>query len=384
MYKEALRQTWVEIDLRALDHNIKEIKAKVHPDTRIVGVVKADAYGHGCVECAGVLRDNGIKRFAVATIQEAMTLRDAGFKDEQILLLGVVPDICADIVAAENLMPVVCSYESAVAISEASVKQGKKTYCFIKIDTGMSRIGFPAFSESDFEKTIDVIHKIEELDGVRIKGLMSHFAASDEESHDYTNKQIQRFDEMYERLCSEGINLPYRTIANSAAILQYPNADYDIVRPGIIMYGCYPSDEVDRGGVELEPVMSVRANIVFLKNIPAGAPVSYGRKFTAERKSKIATISIGYADGYSRTLSGKAEVLVDGVRCPIVGNICMDQCMVDVTDVPDVKLGDPVTIMGRDGDEEITSEELAAKLGTINYEVLCSFGLRLQKIYINK
>ncbi|MBR0373932.1 MAG: alanine racemase [Mogibacterium sp.] len=381
MYNEPLRQTWVEIDLGALDHNIKAIKARLRPETQVIGVVKADAYGHGAVRCAEVLRANGVSRFAVATLQEARTLREAGF-DEKIVVLGIVADEFADVVVQEDLVPVISSVESAERLSAAALAQGRRVSCFIKLDTGMGRIGFPVRNGADVDRAVEAIREINDFEGLRIVGLMSHFSSSDEYERAYTDSQLQCFEEVYARLSAAGVDLLWRTIANSAAIIQYPATLFEAVRPGIILYGCYPSDEVDRSVIDLRPVMSVRANIVHVKTVPVGTCVSYGRRFTADRETRIATISIGYADGYSRALSGKAEVLVKGVRVPVVGNICMDQCMIDVTDVPDVKRGDPVTVMGRDGDEEITAEELAAKLGTINYEVLCDFGLRLDKVYV--
>ena len=363
MYKESMRQTWVEIDLSALDHNIKEIK-RVIGNNEIIGVVKADAYGHGSVRCAEVLRDNGVKRFAVATIEEALELREAGF-NESILILGLVPEDCTDIIIEQNLTIVVGSLDRAKKKSEIAVKRGAVIDCFIAIDSGMGRIGYRIETPLEKEFARTEIEEIDELEGLRINGMVSHFATSDEADSTYTNKQLS--------LC----------IANSAAIMDYPKTHFDAVRPGIILYGCYPSEEVDKTRLDLKPVMSVKAYIIHIKTVPAGTSISYGRRFIADRESKIATISIGYADGYSRTLTGKAEVLVHGHRVPVVGSICMDQCMIDVTDVSGAAAGDEVVIMGRSGDDEISAEEIAGKIGTINYEILCDFGMRLHKIYID-
>ena len=382
MYKESMRQTWVEIDLTALDHNIKEIK-RVIGTSEIIGVVKADSYGHGSVRCAKVLRENGVTHFAVATIEEALVLREAGF-NENILLLGFVPEDCTDIIIEHNLTIVVGGLERAKKRSEIAVERGAIIDCFIAIDSGMGRIGYRIETPLEKEFARTEIEEMGELEGLRINGMVSHFATSDEADSTYTNKQLSLFNDFYEELAGCGINIPMLSIANSAAIMDYPKTHFDAVRPGIIMYGCYPSEEVDKTRLDLKPVMSVKAYIIHIKKVPAGTSISYGRKFITERESKIATISIGYADGYSRALTGKVEVLVNGYRVPVVGSICMDQCMIDVTDVPGVLKGDEVVIMGRSGEEEVSAEELAGKLGTINYEILCDFGMRLHKIYIDR
>ena len=382
MYKESMRQTWVEIDLTALDHNIKEIK-RVIGNSEIIGVVKADSYGHGSVRCAKVLRANGVKRFAVATIEEALELREAGF-NESMLILGFVPEDCTDIVIEHNLTIVIGSLERAKRRAEIAIERGAVIDCFIAIDSGMGRIGYRIETPLEKEFARTEIEELDELEGLRINGMVSHFATSDEADSTYTNKQLSLFNDFYEELAGCGINIPMLSIANSAAIMDYPKTHFDAVRPGIIMYGCYPSEEVDKTRLDLKPVMSVKAYIVHIKKVPAGTSISYGRKFITERESKIATISLGYADGYSRALTGKAEVLVNGYRVPVVGNICMDQCMIDVTDVPEVVKGEEVVIMGQSGDDEISAEELAGKLGTINYEILCDFGMRLHKIYIDR
>lgn len=381
MYKESMRQTWVEIDLKALDHNIKEI-IKASGTSNVVGIVKADAYGHGSVRCAEVMRANGINRFAVATIEEALVLREAGF-DEFIIILGYVPNECADIVMDNNLTIVVGSYGRAQRLSKYAEVRNEYIDCLLAIDSGMGRIGYRIETSEEKEAAKNDIKKVNELDGIRIIGMFSHFSTSDEADSKYTLKQLNLFNDFYELLAGEGISLPWLSIANSAAIIDYPKAHFDAVRPGIILYGCYPSEFVDKTKLDLKPVMSVKAFVANLKTVPAGTSISYGRKFITERESRIATISIGYADGYSRALSGKVDILVKGKRAPVVGNICMDQCMVDVTDIPDVKYRDEVVIMGKSEGEEITAEELADKLGTINYEILCDFGMRLHKVYID-
>lgn len=377
MIKESRRQTWVEIDLSALEHNIKEIKEKTG-SCCVIGIVKADAYGHGAVRCARVLMNNGIDHFAVATIDEAIELREAGIEGE-LLILGLVPEMCADIMVEYELTAVVGSYSGAKALALAAQSAGKTMTCLIAIDSGMGRIGYRIETAEDRAAAEEEIARLAELSGLRLAGMISHFATSDEPDRAYTEKQLQLFLGFRDALSDRGIEVPWLTIANSAAILAYPETYLDAVRPGIILYGSYPSEV--RTTLDLRPVMSVKANIVNIKTVPAGTAVSYGRKFVAERESRIATIALGYADGYSRTLSGKAEVLLKGKRVPIVGNICMDQCMIDATDVPDAARCDVVVIMGQSGEECITAEELAEKRGTIHYEVLCDFGMRLPKIY---
>ena len=381
IYEETMRQAWTEIDLRALDHNVKEIRSKLKPETKMIGVVKADAYGHGCIECARVLSRNNIDYFAVSTISEAIELREGGC-NEDIIILGVTPPECAGLIVKQNLTPVIFSYDAAKRYSDESEKRGKVTKCLVKLDTGMGRIGIRVGDEAESERAVEDVKRISELPGLEVLGMMTHLATSDEADRSYTDEQLDCFDRVLERLAEQGIKFKLNTAANSAAVIQHPRSEYDAVRPGLILYGYYPSKEISRETIDLQPVMSIRASIVNLKTVPAGTSVSYGRKFTTKRESRIATIGLGYADGFSRVLSGKAEAIVHGVRVPIVGSICMDQCMIDVTDVPEVKAGDIVTIMGKDGAEEISAEEIAEKLGTINYEVACCFALRLPKVFL--
>lgn len=380
---EEIRQTWVEIDLDALAYNIESIKEKAGKDRAIIGVVKADAYGHGAVQTAQVLEEHGVDIFAVATVKEAMELRDAGF-DEKILILGITPKSCDEIVVNEKLIPVIGSYNDALALSQKAQELDKDVSVMLALDTGMGRIGFVLRNMEDIIAAEDEISEIFGLDRLNVEGVISHFSKADEADRSYTESQLEIFNQFYEKLSSDGYSLPFLTIANSAAIMEYPKAYFDGVRPGIILYGCYPSDEVHKENLDIKPVMSVRANIVYVKNLPNGSAVSYGGVFTADRDMRVATVGIGYADGYPRCISGKAEMLVDGHRVPVIGRICMDQCMIDVTDLPQACRGTQVTIMGRSGDDEISADELAGKAGTINYEILCDFGLRLDKRYIKK
>ena len=377
MYKNALRPAWVEINLNNLDFNIKNIKLKIGAK-ELIGVIKADAYGHGSVKVAEVLRQNGCKTFAVATLHEAITLRESG-ATEDIIILGLTPDIYADTIVEYDLTPVICNSMNAAAIDIAANKAGKVSNCYIAVDTGMGRIGYLA---SDITYAIEDIKKIAAMDNIEIKGLFSHMATADAADKKYAHFQEERYNNFYKALVTSGIKIPTKTLANSASIMELPSIHFDACRPGIILYGCYPSDEVDRHQLAIKPVMSVKASIVQLKSVPENFSVGYGRKFISQRPSKIATLALGYADGFPRPYSRYAKVLVNGCVAPIAGNICMDQCMVDVTDVPNVKVGDEVILMGTDGKNTILADDIAKATGTISYEILCAFGQRLPKVYV--
>ncbi|MCI7618838.1 MAG: alanine racemase [Firmicutes bacterium] len=377
MYKEALRPVWAEINLSNLDYNIKNIKAKIG-DREMIGVIKADAYGHGSVKVAEVLRENGCKTFAIATLQEAVTLREAGAKEE-IIMLGLTPDMYADTIVNYDITPVVCDFANAKAFSDAAAKAGKTVSGLIAVDTGMGRIGYLA---DELEYAVEDVKKIAALPNFKIKGMFSHMSTADAFDKTYSHQQEAKYNKFYEALTAAGIEIPFRTLANSASIMELPTVYFDACRPGIILYGCYPSDEVDVNQLSIKPVMSVKANIVHLKDVPAGFSVGYGRRYISEKPSKIATIALGYADGYPRPYSSQAKVIVNGVIAPIAGNICMDQCMIDVTDVPDVKVGDEVIVMGTDGKNTILADDIAKATGTINYEITCAFGQRLPKVYV--
>lgn len=379
MYKEALRPAWAEIDLDHAAFNIQNIRKKVGPDKEIIGVIKADGYGHGAVEMAKVLSENGVNTFAVATLHEVIALRDGGIEDE-IIMLGLTPDMYADTIIEYEITPVVNTLANARAISDAALRKGTKVQGYVAVDTGMGRIGYLP----DDPRAVEEIRAMVDLEGFAPKGLFSHFATADAENKSFAREQEARYNEFYQALQEGGVDLPIRTFANSAAVMELPSVHFDAVRPGIILYGCYPSQEVDRDQLALKPVMSIKANIIRLKRVPQGFSVGYGRRFIAERESIIATIALGYADGYPRPYSKDAKVIVGGKLAPIAGNICMDQCMIDVTDVPGVREGDEVIIMGTDGTHTILADDIAAATGTINYEIVCAFGQRLPKIYINR
>ena len=377
MYKEALRPVWAEINLSNLDYNIKNIKAKIG-DREMIGVIKADAYGHGSVKVAEVLRENGCRIFAIATLQEAITLSEAGAQ-EDIIILGLTPDMYADTIVKYDITPVFCDSANAKAFSDAAAKAGKVVSGLIAVDTGMGRIGYLA---DDLDYAAEDLKKVAALPNFRIRGMFSHMSTADAFDKTYSHQQEAKYNRFYEAMTAAGIEIPFRTLANSASVMEIPSVYFDACRPGIILYGCYPSDEVDVNQLSLKPVMSVKANIVHLKDVPAGFSVGYGRKYISEKPSKIATIALGYADGYPRPYSAQAKVIVNGVIAPIAGNICMDQCMIDVTDVPDVKVGDEVIVMGSDGKNTILADDIAKATGTINYEITCAFGQRLPKVYV--
>ena len=378
MYKEAIRPAWAEINLSNFDYNVKQIRAKMGNDREFIGVIKADAYGHGALQCAEVLRENGVKTFAIATLQEAITLREAG-ATERIICLGLTPDMYVDILAQYDIIPVVDDSRNARAISDAAAARGKTIDCLIAVDTGMGRIGYLA---DDLNYAVEDIRRIAVLPNIRILGMFSHMATADAFDKTFSHEQEARYNRFYDAVTQAGIPLPFRTLANSASIMELPTVLFDGCRPGIILYGQYPSHEVDKNQLSLKPVMQVKANIVHLKYVPPGFSCGYGRKFIANRPSAIATVGLGYADGYPRPYSSKARVIVNGQICNVAGNICMDQFMVDVTDVPGVKVGDEVIVMGTDGVNTISADDIADATGTINYEITCAFGQRLPKVFV--
>ena len=381
MYKETLRQVWAEIDMSAFDHNVKEIKRQMKCPN-MIGVIKANAYGHGATECAKVLAYNGCDHYAVATIEEGVNLREDGIEGS-IVILGLTPVQCVDTVIEYGLTPVFMSYDYAKALSDAAVEAGEDDFkCLFALDTGMGRIGYRVFTDEERDYAVGEFAKIAALPGIKPAGVITHFSTADEEQTEYTEMQIANYNAFMEKLNAAGFD-PKKICANSASIMMYPQIHFDACRPGIILYGLAPSGYLKGKVLDLKPVMTIKAEIVNLKTVPAGTSVSYGRRFTSDKETKIATIGLGYADGYSRLNSGKISVLCGGIKCPVIGNICMDQCMVDVSAVPEVKLGDEIVIMGRQGDQEISADDLAGINGTINYEITCCFDLRIPKVYVN-
>lgn len=364
------------VDLDAIASNIKNIRAKVDKNSGIIGIIKADAYGHGSVETAKVLLDNGADWLAVAVVDEGLNLRKNGIT-APILLLGYTPELRLNDVINNGFIQTVYSYDTAKKLSDAASALGKKAVIHIKIDTGMGRIGYRVNEES-----ADEIVKISKLPNIDVNGMFTHFSTADEADKAYTLEQYNKFVKMNDMLEERGLHIPVKHAANSAAIMDFDNMMFNMVRPGIILYGAYPSDEVKKENLSLSPAMSIKTHVSYVKDVNEGDSISYGRKYIAPSKRRIATIPVGYADGFIRAYSKGGKVLVRGEYAPIVGRICMDQFMVDVTDIDGVEVNDEVVLMGKQGDKEITADFIASVLDTINYEVFCTLSKRVPRQYI--
>ncbi len=364
------RWVWAEIDLGAIAHNFREIRKCIHGGAKLCAVVKANAYGHGAIAVAQKAVEAGADYLAVATLPEALELRAAGFLTP-ILILGLVPPEAAGEIVANDITQAVCCRELAEALSEAAVKQHKTARMHLKVDTGMGRIGVRPEEAGRFARML------KELPNLETEGVFSHFSQADSRDKSYVKVQLEAFETALGNMAAEGIRPAIRHIAESAAILEIPEAHYDMVRAGIIEYGLWPSDEVTHP-VELRQAMRLCARIAYIKTIQPGESVSYGGEFIAERESRIATLPLGYADGYIRAYGGKAFVEIRGKRAPLAGRVCMDQVMVDVTDIPEAEAGDEVTLFGS---PTLTTDEAAGWLHTINYEVTCMVSGRVPRIY---
>ena len=368
------RAVWAEIDLKALENNIRNIKSCIKNKAKWCAVVKADAYGHGAVAVARKAVEQGADYLAVAVISEAISLRQAGFTTP-ILILGTTPvEASADLVAYD-ITQAVYTVEQAKAISAEAVRQGKTAKIHMAVDTGMSRIGVRPEQAGDLAQALSV------MPGIELEGMFSHFALADAKDKSFAYQQLEAFKLAISKVEAKGVNIPIKHIANSAAILEMPEAHFDMVRAGIILYGLWPSDEVEHV-IELQPIMELKAQIVYVKNLHPGESISYGCTFTAQRESRIGTLPMGYADGYTRMFTGKAQVDYQGKRAPIAGRICMDQCMVDLTDIPEVKIGDEVTLLGKSEDSELTVEELGELSGRFPYEFVCDLGKRIPRVFL--
>ncbi len=364
-----------EINLDAIGHNIKEIKKKIEPKTRLLAVVKADAYGHGAVEVSQVCLYNGADELAVATFEEGIALRSNNIF-VPILILGYTVENRLEDVILNELTQTVFSYQLAKQLSDTAVRLNKTAYAHISIDTGMSRIGFLPCQES-----LEEIDRIFKLPNLRITGVFTHFSTADEADKAFTWKQFERFKYMTDGIEERGHKGLIRHCANSATIIDLPEMQMDMVRAGVIIYGMLPSNEVSTD-IDLIPAMSIKTHVSYVKELPAGIGVGYGRKYYTHKLTKIATVPIGYADGYSRLLSNRARMIVNGQYADVIGNVCMDQLMLDVTHIKDVNMGDDVTVIGTAGGKSVTADELANIMGTINYEVVCGIGKRVPRIYI--
>lgn len=363
------------INLDAICNNIKNAKKKLKEGTKIMAIIKADAYGHGAVPVAKAL-DELVDAYGIAIIEEGIELRNAGVK-KPILILGYTPVQQLELLVKYDITAAVFRYEMAEKLSKEAKKQGKIAKVHIKLDTGMGRIGFMPEDSS-----IPVIKNISKLEGIKIEGCFSHFARADEKNLDFTHLQLEHYTNFVNRLEGEGIIIPIKHISNSAGIMELPEANLDMVRSGIITYGLYPSDEVHKENLILEPSMEIKACISYLKEVKEGTGISYNSTYITKRRTKVATIPVGYGDGYPRALSSKGRVLIHGQSAPILGRVCMDQFMVDVTDISDVQEGDVVTLVGKDGNEFITVEEVSSASGSsFNYEFVCDVGKRIPRVY---
>lgn len=369
-------RAFAEVNLDNIRQNVLNIQKHIGEKTKILAVIKADGYGHGSIPIAKYLsREKLVWGFGVSTVREAVVLRKAGI-NMPVLILGYVFPADFETVIRYGITTTVFQLETAKALSNKASECGETARIHIKIDTGMGRIGF-----APNEKAIDDIEEITKLPFIEVEGLFTHFACADCKDKTSAYAQLDKFKKIISELEKRGIYIPIKHACNSAGIIEFDDDHFDLVRAGIIIYGLYPSEEVNKEKIRLRPAMSVKSRVSYVKTVPAGTAISYGSVYVTESERKIATISIGYADGILRALTGKGEVIIRGKRAKIVGKICMDQMMADVTDIDGVSQGDFVTVIGRDGGEEITMEEISEKAGTFNYEFVCGFQRRVPRIY---
>ena len=366
---------YAEISLEAIGHNIREVKKRLPEGVKLLGVVKANAYGHGAVPVASYL-ENQVDYFATATIEEAVELRENGIS-APILILGYVsPSQYGDLVEYD-ITQTIDSYAQALALEKEAARQNRKAKAHLAVDTGMTRIGFQVT-----EHDADEAAKIADLPHIELEGMFTHFSCADQEDKTYCSMQMEKYDKMTALLAERGVTIPLRHICNSAGIMEFDDHRFEMVRSGIITYGIYPSEEVKKERLDLIPALSWKSHVIHVKEVGPGIGVSYGATYVTEKPmTRIATVSAGYADGYPRALSNQGCVLIHGKKAPIIGRICMDQMMVDVTDIPDVQVEDVVTLVGTDGDETITIEEIANPAARFDYEMLCDISSRVTRVY---
>lgn len=378
---EYLKRTWADISLDNLQHNYKQLRSRLPSDCRFLGVVKADAYGHGAVPVSRYLTELGAEYLAVSNIEEAVQLRQGGIR-APILILGYTPERYAEQLARLGLRQEIHSLEYAKALNARLAGTGRRIRVHVKLDTGMSRLGFFAYN---CEKTVDEIKELLTLEHLVIEGIFTHFPVADTidgADENFTRTQFERFQAMLTTLKGVGVDPAIRHCCNSGASIQYPEYCMDMIRPGLATYGVLPCEDL-RGMIELKPVMQLRSTIFQIRDFDPLITVSYGRTYTTMDPTKIAVVGIGYADGLMRSLSGSISFLLHGKRVPQIGRICMDMCMVDISRVPDAKVGDVVTIFGADGDDCIGVDHMTARLRTVPYEMLCSINKRIPRIYLD-
>lgn len=365
------------VSLDAIAHNFTEMRKNIDKDTKIIAVIKADGYGHGATAIARLIHDyDYIWGFATATAEEAIELRRQGVT-KPILILGLIFEEYYPELVKYDIRPCVCDLFTAYGVAEEAKRQGKTVHMHLAVDTGMTRIGY-----SDIPDNVEEIKKITQLPNVEIEGIFTHFARADEIDRSPALRQLDRYLTFVSMLEQAGIHIPVRHCSNSAGIIRVPEANLNAVRAGITIYGIYPSNEVERDYVKLQPAMELKSHVSYVKNVGRGVEVSYGGTYVTDRFTRIATVPVGYADGYPRRLSNKGWVLIHGRKAPIIGRVCMDQFMVDVTDLDEVKAGDEVTLIGRDGEEFISVEELGDLCGRFSYEFVCEISKRVPRVYI--
>ncbi|OOM73440.1 alanine racemase [Clostridium puniceum] len=373
--EKILRPVYAEIDLDVIAYNMKNIANLVN-NKEVIAVVKADCYGHGALDVVPTLLENGASKLAVAVLTEGIELRNNNIK-APIMILGYTPLNLGEELIKYDLEQTVYDLKYARKLSDIALKMNKKAKVHIKLDTGMGRIGF-----LPTEKVLSDVSEIFSLNGLDVIGIFTHFSTSDEKDKTYTNEQFAKFSDFTAKLSNLGIKIPLKHISNSGAIMDMPETYLDAVRAGIILYGYYPSNEVNKNNLSIKPALTLKACITRVQEMDEGMYISYGRTFKTGRKSLIATLPIGYADGYSRLFAKNGKVIINGKFAPIVGRICMDQCMIDVTDVGDVKVGDKVILLGEEGDLKFNADDIAEIMGTINYEILCMLKYRVPRVYI--
>jgi alanine racemase len=375
MGKEISRPVWAEINLDHMAHNMREVRRLTQQSAIVTAVIKADGYGHGAVEIAQTLLDNGADRFAVATLSEAIQLRKK-YPETVIMVMGYTPNYSIEEAIKHNIVLTVFDTAQGEVIHAFAKDHNETVTIHIKLDTGMSRLGFSCSKE-----TIDGIYALSQLDGLYLEGLFTHFACADEKDKTTTHLQMSKYNQIREALENKGVNFPICHVCNSAGIIDLPEYHLDMVRAGIMLYGLWPSPEVHQERLTLKEVMSLKAQLAHVKVLEPQTGISYGHKYQTVGNESIGTLPLGYADGYTRLLTFKAKVLIHGNRLPIVGRICMDQCMVGLQDVS-AKQGDEVVLFGAQGDAFISIDEIAANLGTINYEVVCMINKRVPRHYV--
>jgi alanine racemase len=378
---------WAEIDLKAIAHNVAELRRITQAESRLMAVVKANGYGHGAIEVAQCALQNGAAALGVARIEEGIRIRGAGIRAPVLIFGYTLPQQAADLLKYD-LKPCVYTAASARKLSDTAASLGKKIQAHLKVDTGMGRLGqLPQNFQSGSSTAInaDAIEEtltISGLDGLELEGICTHFATADSSDKSYAEKQLHLFKNYLKRLRQAGLNPPVLHAANSAALIDMPQSHFDMVRPGIAIYGLYPSDEVQKNKVSLKPAMALKARIIHLKKVPAGFKVSYGITHETRKPTTIATVAVGYADGLNRLLSSRGQMLVHGQRAPIIGRVCMDLTMLDVGRIENVQIGDEVVIFGQQGNETLTVDEIAALLNTINYEIVTAITARVPRVYV--